>query len=81
MCSSAAMSTSPDLVVQTLSRWLAGHVDLAQVQEVLAQPVDLGPESAELVSELRQELESPGVSRPKLQPLVRETIEAIALQQ
>jgi hypothetical protein len=37
------MSTSPDLV-QTLSRWLAGHV-----------------------------------SRPQLQPLVRETIEAIAL--
>jgi hypothetical protein len=75
------MSTSPDILVATLSRWLAGHVDLVQVQEVLADPVDLGPESAELVSELRQELDSPDVSRPKLQPLVREAIEAIALQQ
>jgi hypothetical protein len=73
------MSTSPDLVVQTLSRWLAGHVDAAQVQEVLAQPVDLGPESSELVAELREELAAPTTSRPKLQPLVRETIEAIAL--
>ena len=75
------MSTNPDLVVQILSRWLAGHVDLIEVREVLADPVDLGPESAELVSELREELDSPDVSRPKLQPLVRETIEAIALQQ
>jgi hypothetical protein len=75
------MSTSPDLVVSTLSRWLAGHVDLAQVEEVLAQPVELGPESAELVAELREELAAPATSRPKLQPLVRETIEAIALGQ
>jgi hypothetical protein len=81
MCSSPAMSTSPDLLVATLSRWLAGHADLAQVREVVAQPVELGPESAELVSELRDELESADVSPPRLQPLVRETIEAIALQQ
>jgi hypothetical protein len=75
------MSTTPDLVVQTLSRWLAGHVDLAQVRDVLADPADLGPESAELVGELREELARPDVSRPQLQPLVRETIEAIALRQ
>jgi len=75
------MSTSPDLVVSTLSRWLAGHVDLAHVEEVLAQPVELGPESAELVAELREEISAPDTSRPKLQPLVRETIEAIALGQ
>jgi hypothetical protein len=30
------------------------------------------------VRELKQELSSPDRSRPKLQPLVRETIEAIA---
>ena len=59
------MSTSPDLV-QTLSRWLAGHVDVPYVREALAQ-------------ELRGELARPEVSRPQLQPLVRETIEAIAL--
>jgi hypothetical protein len=72
------MSTSPDLV-QTLSLWLAGHVDLSQVREALDEPGRLGPESQELITELRGELAKPQVSRPKLQPLVRETIEAIAL--
>jgi hypothetical protein len=72
------MSTSPDLV-QTLSHWLAGHADLSSVQEALDEPGDLGPESQELIDELRGELASPDVSRPHLQPLVRETIEAIAL--
>ena len=75
------MSTSPDHVVQTLSWWLAGRVNLRQVERVLAAPIELGPESAELLHELRQELAAPGVSPPKLQPLVRETIEAIALGQ
>jgi hypothetical protein len=70
---------SPDHIVQTLSWWLAGRAELRQVQQALAQPVELGPESAELVDELRQELATPDVSPPKLQPLVRETIEAIAL--
>ncbi|HEX7254985.1 MAG TPA: hypothetical protein VF236_03585 [Gaiellaceae bacterium] len=74
------MSTSPDLV-QTLSRWLAGHVDVGQVQEALADPGRLGPASQELIEELRDELARPDVSRPELQPLVRETIEAIALGQ
>ena len=74
------MSTSPDLV-QTLSRWLAGHVDLSHVQEALAHPGDVGPESQELIAELRGELARPDLSRPQLQPLVRETIEAIALGQ
>ena len=74
------MSTSPDLV-QTLSRWLAGHVDVGQVREALADSGELGPESQELVEELRDELARPDVSRPQLQPLVRETIEAIALGQ
>jgi hypothetical protein len=72
------MSTSPDEVVQTLSWFLAGRAEPEDVEEVLEQPAELGPESAALVRELRQELASPDRSLPKLQPLVRETIEAIA---
>jgi hypothetical protein len=72
------MSTSPDDVMNTLSWYLAGQAELEQVEEVLADPDDLGPESAELVRELRQELAKPDVTPPKLQPLMRETIEAIA---
>ncbi len=74
------MSTSPDLI-QTLSRWLAGHVDIGHVRKALDEPGDVGPESQELIDELRDELAGTDVSRPKLQPLVRETIEAIALGQ
>ena len=74
------MSTSPDLV-QTLSHWLAGHVDLRHVRNALDAPGEVGPESQELIDELRGELARPDISRPKLQPLVRETIEAIALGQ
>ena len=74
------MSTSPDLV-QTLSHWLAGRVDLGRVREALDAPGELGPESQELIDELRGELARGDVARPKLQPLVRETIEAIALGQ
>jgi len=74
------MSTSPDLV-QILSRWLAGHADIGHVRKALDEPGDVGPESQELIDELRDELARSDVSRPKLQPLVRETIEAIALGQ
>jgi hypothetical protein len=73
------MSTSPDDVVRTLSRWLAGRAEREQVEEALAMADGLGPESRELVEELRRELVSPESTRAKLQPLVRETIEAIAL--
>jgi hypothetical protein len=73
------MSTSHDRLLNTLSRWLAGQVDTDALEYALGEPVvDLGPESAELVRELREELARSGTSRPKLQPLVRETIEAIA---
>src|ERR671924_346572 len=68
------MSTSPDLV-QTLSHFLAGHADLPTVRRALDDPPgDVGPESRELIDELRGELARPEISRPKLQPLVRETI-------
>jgi hypothetical protein len=79
MCSSAPMSTSPDDVVRTLSWWLTGRAELAQVTAALADADGLGPESRDLVEELRRELSSPDCTRAKLQPLVRETIEAIAL--
>jgi hypothetical protein len=72
------MSTSPDEVVQTLSWYLAGQAELEQVDQVLADADDLAPASAQLVQELRQELSKPDVTAPKLQPLMRETIEAIA---
>lgn len=80
MCSSARMSTSPDDVVRTLSQWLAGRAELAQVTEALAAAEGLGPESRELVDELSRELSNPDSTRAKLQPLVRETVEAIALE-
>jgi hypothetical protein len=75
------MSTSPDRLLQTLSWFLAGRAEPSQVEEALAEAGELGPESAELVEELRLELSSPDVTRAKLQPLVRETIEAIAHEQ
>jgi hypothetical protein len=72
------MSTSPDEIVQTLSWWLAGRADLAEVERALADANELGPVSKELVEELRQKLVSPRLAPTTLQPLVRETIEAIA---
>ena len=75
------MSTSPDDVVQTLSWFLAGNAELEDVQQVLADPEELGPVAAGLVNELRQELAADDVAAARLQPLIRETIEAIALGQ
>ncbi|MGH3116181.1 MAG: hypothetical protein ACRDQ2_03560 [Gaiellales bacterium] len=72
------MSTNPDRVLQTLSWFLAGRADPAQVKEAIAEAGDFGPESTELLEELRRELSSPHCKPAKLQPLVRETIEAIA---
>jgi hypothetical protein len=73
------MSTSPNDVVQTLSWFLAGNAELEDVQQALADPGDLGPVAAGLVNELRQEVAAADVSSAQLQPLIRETIEAIAL--
>ena len=54
-------------------------MDAGRVEEVLAGARELGPESSALVAELRRELSRVEATRPKLEPLVRETIEAIAL--
>jgi hypothetical protein len=72
------MFTSPDEIVQTLSWWLAGRADLAEVERALTDAKELGPVSRELVEELREKLVSPRLAPTTLQPLVRETIEAIA---
>jgi hypothetical protein len=72
------MSTNPDQVMQTLSWFLAGRIEPQDVKEALVDSPELGPESTALVQELREELSGPDSSRAKLQPLVRETIEAIA---
>src|SRR3954454_20023703 len=77
------MSTSPDtLVVNLLSRWLAGHA----AEEELARELrtvdtgEFGPEAEELVEELVDELHSEdGADRGDLERLVRETLEAVAL--
>ena len=72
------MSTSPDQVMQTLSWFLAGRAEPEDVKEALVDSPELGPESTALVRELREELSGPDSSRAHLQPLVRETIEALA---
>jgi hypothetical protein len=72
------MSKSPDQVMQTLSWFLAGRAEPEDVTEALADSPELGPESTALVQELRDELSDPDLSRAQLQPLVRETIEALA---
>jgi hypothetical protein len=75
------MSTSPDDLVQTLSWFLAGNAGVEDVRQALAHPGELGPVAAGLVNELRQELAADDVAAAQLQPLIRETIEAIALGQ
>ena len=74
---SARMSTSPD-VLQTLSWFLVGRATAGDVEQALADAGELGPVSTELANELRDELAKPDVTATTLQPLVRETIEAIA---
>ena len=75
------MSTNPDRIVNLLSNWLGGRLPTDELRRRLDEigTADLSPGATEAVHELRQELAKPGVSPPKLEPLVRETIEAIAL--
>lgn len=74
------MSTSPDSLVTTLSRWLARHVDDAQLREQLgaADTASFSPDQADAVEELREEL-ARGDGRGDLEMVVRETLEALAL--
>jgi hypothetical protein len=80
------MSTSPDSaraddrLVTVLSRWLARHVDDDELRRaVAAAGTDgLSAGQAGAVQELVEELEE-GDSRGELEMVVRETLEALAL--
>ncbi len=87
MYSSARMSTShkqlrrpEDEAISLLSHWLARHLDNAQLRQRLDafDAAELTPEQAEVLDEVRVELDA-DVSRARLEPVVRETIEALAL--
>lgn len=79
------MSTSPDtraddLIVNTISRWLARHISDDELRAELER-VDLSsltPDQAEAVLELQNELEV-GTERAGLEMVARETVEAVAL--
>jgi hypothetical protein len=76
------MSTSPeDQIVALLSRWLARHLGNAELHTKLdALRPCLAEDQAELLDELRAELATAAAQdRGALEPLVRETIEALAL--
>jgi len=76
------MSTSPDELIGTLSRWLAGHLDNAALTASLAAAdrSSLTDVQAEAVDELLGDLgESPAGRRGQLERVVRETLEALAL--
>ena len=64
------MSTNPE-VVNTMSRWLAGHISDDELQDVVARE---GPPETD---ELREALES-DAPRPELERLVRETLQDVA---
>ena len=79
------MSTSPDtraddLIVNTISRWLARHISDDALRAELER-VDLSsltPDQAEAVLELQNEL-AVGAERAGLEMIARETVEAVAL--
>jgi hypothetical protein len=75
-----ASQRADDKLVTTLSRWLAGHVDDAQLRTVIeAAPLDeLSGDKAAGVRELLDDL-GRGASREELQVSVREALELLAL--
>jgi hypothetical protein len=76
------MSTSPDELIGTLSRWLAGHLDNAALRDALADAdrSALSESQAEAVDELLTDLRgTTPVRRAHLERVVRETLEALAL--
>lgn len=69
-----------DLIVNTISRWLARHIGDDELRAELDR-VDLGalgPDSVEAVDELRRELRG-GSERAEIEMIARETVEAVAL--
>lgn len=81
------MSASPDAtrrsedeIISLLSHWLARHLDTAQLRQRLevVRTDPLSPGQAEVVDEVLDEL-GDDVSRARLEPVVREAVEALAL--
>jgi hypothetical protein len=68
-----------DEIVNLLSRWLARHVDDAQLYERVAavRSAELADGHAQAVDELLEALGG-GAPRPELEVAVRETLEALA---
>lgn len=77
---SPEQTRTDDLIVNTISRWLARHIGDDELQTELdrAGLDDLGPDSAEAVNELREELRDGG-DRAEIEMIARETVEAVAL--
>jgi hypothetical protein len=76
------MSTSPDELIGVLSRWLAGHLDNEELGKALAgaDRATLSDSQAEAIEELAAELrEATQDTRGRLEWVVRETLEALAL--
>lgn len=86
MCSSPRMSTSPehtradDLIVNSISQWLARHIGDAELRMEIERvgTGELAPEQAEAVEELLVELVQ-GTQRGELEMIAREAVEMIAL--
>jgi hypothetical protein len=80
------MSTSPesirddDRIVNSISRWLARHISEAQLRTELeeADLEQLGPDQAEAVLELQNELGA-ATERAGVEMVARETMETVAL--
>ena len=87
MCFSRPMSTSPDTrtedrLITLISRWLAGHIGNADLQQGIQETGSdgLGPGQLEALGELSQRVNAakPG-ERGELEMIARETLEALAL--
>ena len=80
------MSTSPettradDRIVTAISRWLARHIGDGELRSELDRvgTADLAPDQAEVVEELRNELDAAS-GRAAVEMVARETLEAVAL--
>jgi hypothetical protein len=74
------MSTSPDEIVNLLSRWLARHVGDGELRDQVAAigTNGLSGDQAEAVDELLVALRA-DAPRGELEVAVRETLEALAL--
>ena len=87
MSCSVPTSASPDAIrrsegeiISLLSHWLARHLNTAQLRQRLegVRGESLSPGQAEVVDEVLGEL-GDGASRARLEPVVREAVEALAL--